>query len=224
MKKHRRADTLIHLGDHAGFEDALRSCRKLMMSYLWAFPFLGILALRVDFWAKGALSLILIAVVGLLVVLKIARFFIKVQLVLDRERQQLLLRRQIFGMTHLKSLAGVEDLWAVVTAGEVPAAPVNYWWDYVTLLITKSGQRFRAASHGASFLKAERATRRLGEELGVEIFPGKEDHKVEVVMGEGRPELRFHEFHLKAADCLAVVFWAVMIFLTPILAWVLLYL
>jgi hypothetical protein len=152
----------------------------------------------------------------------VARFFVSIELVMDRERQQLLLRRRILGFTHLVSLAGVEELWAVTTAGEIPAAPVNYWWDYVTLLITRSGQRFRAARHGESFADADRATRALGQQLGVEVLPARAEHKVVVARGHGLPTVTLRRFHIKWADFIAVLFWALMVISMPILVGILL--
>jgi hypothetical protein len=212
-------DTLVHLGFHAGFEDWLRTSRKVMMAYLWVFPILAIGYLRLAPGYSGKpLAWVLILVVGVLVLLKLARYFISIELVLDRERQQLLLRRRIFLFRNLVSLAGVEELWAVVTAGEIPAAPVNYWWDYVTLLITRTGQRFRAASHGPDFTAAEVQTRELANDLGIEVLPSRPQHTVKVNNSGDLPRLEFKKVPLQAMDCLTVVFWAVMIFLTPILA------
>jgi hypothetical protein len=211
-------DTYVHLGDHAGFEDALRTGRKIMMAYLWAFPFLAMLYFSSSRSFSGAgLVWILVGALVVLSLLRLARLFISVQLVLDRERQQLLLRRKLFGFTHLVSLAGVEELWGVATAGEVPAAPVNYWWDYVTLLITRSGQRFRAARHGDSFTEARRRTEKMAGELGLSDLGGKEGHKAVVYRGTGTPRVEFRKFYLRQADCLAALFWALMVFLSPFL-------
>lgn len=220
----RAQDTLVHLGYHAGFEDCLRASRRVMMAYLWAFPFLGVLYFASGATFSGApLTWLLVLVVSVLLLLTIARSVIKVELVLDRERQQLLLRRRIFFFVQLQSLAGVEELWAVVTAGEVPAAPVNYWWDYVTLIITKSGQRFRAARHGEKFDLAQAATRTLGQDLGVEVLESYEGHRVKVVPGTLHPEVQFKKYPLKALDCLTVFFWGFSVFLTPVLSLALLF-
>ena len=214
----KQADTFVHLGFDGGFEDALRTTRRLMMAYLWTYPVLaGVYLAKRPPYSGAFLAWILIAVLGVLGLLTLTRFLIKIELVMDRERQQLLLRRRVLGFTQLVSLAGVEELWAVVTAGEVPAAPVNYWWDYVTLLITRSGRRFRAARHGDSFSAADQATRALGQQLGVEILKGKAGHKVAISTAGGSPHIKLREFHLQAADMVAVVFWAIMIFVTPVL-------
>lgn len=186
------------------------------MAYLWAFPFLSLFyfLIKPGFSGKWFAYLLMLAV-GVLMVLTVTRFFIKIELVMDRERQQLLLRRRVFFFKQLVSLAGVEELAAVVTAGEVPAAPVNYWWDYVTVLLTKSGQRFRAARHGADFNVAQVATRELGEHLGIPVWSSQEGCKMKVHMGPSGPEARFEKFPLKMMDCLTVVFWGLMVFVSP---------
>ena len=212
------SDTLVRLGNDAGFEDVLRAGRKVMMAYFWAFPVLGALCLYNHEWLAGkVLAWGLILAVGTLILLRLVGMLIRIELVMDRERQQLLLRRRILGFTHLVSLAGVEELWAVVTAGEVPAAPVNYWWDYVTLLITRSGRRFRAARHGVDFNVADRATHALGAKLGIEILASQESHKARVIPGKTQPSVKLTPYNLRTADCMAVFFWGVMVFITPLL-------
>ncbi len=219
----RPSDTLVFLGKHAGFEDWLRASRKVMMAYLWAYPALAIGYFQLDTEVSGKpLAWILLGTIGALLLLKATALVIRLDLVLDRERQQLLLRRRFFFFEHLVSLAGVEELWAVITAGEIPAAPVNYWWDYVTLLITRSGQRFRASRHGTSFDEAELATDALGEQLGIKVLPSQPERLVKVCPSHPLPVVTFKRVHLKAMDCLTVVFWAFMIFLTPILTVILL--
>ena len=219
------SDTLIRLGYDAGFEDVLRAGRKVMMAYFWAFPFLGAICLYSHLHLAGrALAWGLLIAVGTLIALRIISMLILIELVMDRERQQLLLRRRVLGFTHLVSLAGVEELWAVVTAGEVPAAPVNYWWDYVTLLITRSGRRFRAARHGADFQVADNATRALGEDLGIEFLASQAEHKVQIIPGKDKPTVELTLFNLRQADCLAVFFWGLMVFVSPILFFALLFL
>lgn len=210
------SDTLVHLGYDAGFEDALRTSRKAMMAYFWAFPFLGTYCLASGSTRAGQLlALGLVLAVATLLVIRVAGLLVRIELVMDRERQQLLLRRRILGFTHLVSLAGVEELWGVVTAGEVPAAPVNYWWDYVTLLITRSGRRFRAARHGEDFENADQATRLLGEELGVLVLTGKAGHKAKILPGRDEPRVKLSSFRIKIADGLAVLFWGLMVFVSP---------
>lgn len=212
------SDTLVHLGYDAGFEDLLRFSRKVMMAYFWAFPFAGGLCLAKGSTQAGKLlALGLVLAVATLILIRLAGLLVRIELVMDRERQQLLLRRRILGFTHLVSLAGVEELWGVVTAGEVPAAPVNYWWDYVTLLITRSGRRFRAARHGPEFRIAEAATRRLGDELGVVFLSGAEGHKAKVMLREGQPSVKLTRFALQRADMIAVIFWGLMVFISPFL-------
>lgn len=215
----KASDTLVHLGDHAGFEDRLRTSRRVLMSYLFCFPPLAIFILSYELhWMRYPLLFGLAAVLAVLFLLTITRFVIKLELVMDRERQQLLIRRRFFFFQHLVSLAGVEELWGVTTAGEVPAAPVNYWWDYVTLLITRKGQRFRAARHGKEYRKAEYASQDLADQLGIPYIAGQADHKVTVVPNHPEPYVEFNEFNLKRADGFSVLFWGFAIFLIPGLA------
>ena len=195
----RAVDTYRNLGTHAGFEDWLKRSQYVMMGYLAVFPFLAAIGLALGTeWLQKTLLYALLFSVGSLTLLYLTRAFVKVELVLDRERQQLLYRRKIFCLQQLVPKASVEELWKVVTAAEIPAAPINYWWRYVTLLITRSGQRFRVGLYENSFQMADGKSRKLAEELDVEHLSGKDDEilRVESVPG-GEPKLIFKRFPLK---------------------------
>ncbi|MCA9776821.1 MAG: hypothetical protein KC800_08900 [Candidatus Eremiobacteraeota bacterium] len=216
----RAADTYRYLGSHAGFEDWLKRSQYAMMIYLGVFPFLAGFALASDeYWFQKLVLYALFASLGSLALLYIAKTFVKVELVLDRERQQLLYRRRIFGFQQLVPKASVEELWKVVTAAEIPAAPLNYWWRYVTLLITRSGGRFRVGRHESKYRFADQESRKLAQELDIEYLSGKEDEVLRVLAdGSGEPVLRFKRFPLKFLDGLTVWFWALTLLTSPWLA------
>jgi hypothetical protein len=57
----------------------------------------------------------------------------------------------------------------------------------------------------------------LGKELGILVLPGQEGHKVRVLRGEETPVVQWKKFHLRAADCLAAIFWGTMVCVSPLL-------
>ena len=200
------------LGSDAGFEEGMRWLRKVLMGLCVGLPLCWYYMLssqgEFGYWTVVPVLVVLAA----LTFLYIFRQLIRVELVLDRERQQLLLRRRFLWIRQLVPLAGLEELWGAAWAGEFPAAPVNYWWEYVSFLITRQGRRFRAARHGDDHRAAAALARRLADEFELEFLEGETEQQMVIRPGPDTPSVRFRSSPRAALDCCAVVFWA--LFLT----------
>jgi hypothetical protein len=145
----------------------------------------------------------------LLTILYIGRLFFRVRLVLDPERQEILLHRQrMLVFNSYKPLMGAEALWGTTWAGEIPQAPFTWWWCYSALLITQDGRRFRCATNNDSQVVEDHA-KSLADELGIEFTPGKEGHITRVSAG---PRFAFRAVPVAVLDLFCVVFWAIAIF------------
>lgn len=200
------------LGSDAGFEEGMRWLRKVLMGLCVGLPLFWYYTLSHEHGLGYVTVLPLLAVVGALAFLYLFRQLFRVELVLDRERQQLLLRRRFLWIRQLVPLAGLEELWGAAWAGEFPAAPVNYWWEYVTFLITRQGRRFRASRHGDNHTAAARQAERLAKEFELEFLEGETEQQMVVRPGPETPSVHFRSRPRAALDCCAVVFWG--LFLT----------
>ena len=159
-------------------------------------------------WPQWAMCALAYAGLGLLA-LSVARIFFGSQLILDHERQELMLRRRFLFFVSYKPLMGAEELWGTTWAGELPQAPFTWWWEYVALVITREGRRFRALRSPKDSVPAENRARGLSEQLGVPFHAGKEGHRLEVIpMG---PQLSFKRVPVAGLDLMALIYWGFLI-------------
>ena len=193
------------LGTDIEHEQLVRNFATLYWT-LWmvSFPVLGVGLIRG--WHPAQVGMMLLAYGGLvLLLLNIARWFVSSELILDHERQELMLRqRRFFFFVSHKPLMGAEDLWGVTWAGELPQAPFTWWWEYVTLLVTRQGRRFRAFRIAKEWGQAEVRAQDLAKKLGIPFHKGKEAHRLSVEAG---PNLQFRKVPVAGLDLLSLIYW-----------------
>ena len=159
------------------------------------------------------LACTLFAAAGLLLLfLGLLTPLLRCELVLDTERQELFLRyRRFFFFTSLMPLGGAEELAGTTWAGELPQAPFTFWWRYVSLIITRSGRRFRALRSDRESGPAESDARRLAYELGTVCYPGRQQALLSLTRSGDK--LRFQHRHWAADrwDGAALIYWGLFI-------------
>ena len=145
----------------------------------------------------------------LLGVLYLGRTLFRVRLVLDLERQEVLLHRKRLGLfDSYRPLATAEALWGTTWSGELTQAPFTWWWNYAALLVTRDGQRFRCFEH-TDWVEADRHAQELAETLGLEFRPGQEKRLSRIRPG---PEFTFWSVPVQALDVFCLLYWGVMLF------------
>lgn len=151
----------------------------------------------------------LFAVLGaLLMVLNCLKPLLRCQLVLDTERQELYLRyRRFFFFTSLMPLGGAEELAGTTWAGELPQAPFTFWWRYVSLIVTRSGKRFRALRSDRVSEPAEADAHRLAQELGTLCYDGEKEATLRLVREGDFLRLRHQHLPVSKLDGIALIYW-----------------
>lgn len=153
----------------------------------------------------AAMGLVLVAVNSL-------KPLLRCQLVLDTERQELYLRyRRFFVFTSLMPLGGAEELAGTTWAGELPQAPFTFWWRYVSLIVTRSGKRFRALRSDKLAGPAESDAQRLARELGTLCYPGQDEATLRLVRERGVLRFQHQRMPVSKLDVVALLFWGVFI-------------
>lgn len=192
------------LGTDIEHEQLVRNFATLYWTiWMVSFPLLGVGLIRG--WHPAQVGMMLLAYGGLvLLLLNIARWFVSSELILDHERQELMLRQRRFFLVSYKPLIGAEDLWGVTWAGELPQAPFTWWWEYVTLLVTRQGRRFRAFRIAKEWYQAESRAQEMAKKLGIPFHKGKEGHRLSIKAG---PSLSFRKVPVGVLDLFAVIYW-----------------
>lgn len=165
-------------------------------------------------WPLANLLTELLTLLGIaLVALLFLRPLSRCELVLDTERQELFLRyTRLFFFKSYKRLAGAEELWGVTWAGELPQAPFTLWWQYVSLIITRQGHRFRSMRVDRESGPAREDAMGLADLLGVPYHEGEEERILRV---KGRGEqlfLKRSSVPVTRIDAALLIYWGLMFF------------
>ncbi|MBI3928096.1 MAG: hypothetical protein HY319_21310 [Armatimonadetes bacterium] len=200
------------LGCDAGLEDRLRRFRAVCAVMCMVFAPLWIVVILFQLqWLFGLTALVLVISGVLLAIATVLRHLVRVELLLDRERHQLLLRRQLLFYRDVVPASSLEELHGVAAVGELPQAPVTFWWDHVALILTRDGKRYRAGRHGENFAAAYHEARRLANLLDIEYLGGEAERVVDITPGANGLGLKFRKVPVRLLDLCLVVFWALFI-------------
>lgn len=198
-------DVFQVLGTRVEYEQLLRNFYVAFWS-LWMVT--GPFMIFLSFSRPWIATLWFLAFAALMLLVAGSPFF-RSELVLDQERQELMLRnRRFFFFRSYTPLVGAEELWCTTYAGELPQAPFTWWWQYVTLILTRNGQRFRAFKVDKDSTLASRRARELAQQLGIEYQAGEDERRLTIEPG---PVLQFRKLPAATLDAVALIYWGLFI-------------
>lgn len=176
---------------------------------IWMISFPLIIVLTILGVRSAYLGICPLAYGGLFLALfSFFRLFVKSELLLDQERQELMIRqRRFFFFVSHQPLMGAEELWGTTWAGELPQAPFTWWWEYTALILTRQGRRFRA-SRSLDWAEVDGKARALAAQLGLPFHAGQPEHRLSLAAG---PQLRFKKVPVAGLDLFSLLYWGLLI-------------
>ncbi len=127
--------------------------------------------------------------------------------VIDLERQQVIVHKEMGLLRQQKVWANLEDVAFVAVGGEIPPFPLNAWWDHVVYIVTKSGRKLRVASYGVDFPLASENAQTLARSYSWVCKIPTAEQRMRVVKSRSDLDLRFAPLSMSKINLAIMLGW-----------------